>query len=572
MNLSRRCIGFPFAGIIVIIGLMSLAGCGASRHLTNQDVMWVDDDRYHVSQPPDERNPDYNWDFIHRSFLYPVDRFIKLPRYFGSNEAKNINALGEVPDSSWYTNRHAHKRMTIEELIAGPNQGSRPDTNDVWTIIGSKTQGVTPGFTIRDQNDVVYFIKFDPPQYPEMATGAEVISTLLFYASGYNTAENYIVHFNPNNLVIGEGTKIVDEKGKKRQMTEADLAGIFKRVHHSPDGTIRAIASKRLSGQPVGPYSYIGRRKDDPNDIYNHRDRRELRGLKVVASWLNHVDIKGPNSLDMYVTENGKSYVKHYLMDFGAALGSASTHSHARPTGHEYSFDTPVLFKSFFTLGLLTKPWYNAKTMEDPAIGFFEADTFRPGGWKESYTNATFLEMQNQDAYWGAKIVMSFTPDEIRAAVKQGQYSNPAVEKYIADTLIQRREKIGRYWFNKVSPLDGFAVQASGGLSLQFKDLGVEGGLWQPAQYHYELRHYQRNNVIDSGSLAGNTAIPISADVLSSMDDFVGGTGPGDESRFFYYKLKIERDGKKSKEVRVYLYRGETDSDTLKIVRLEREG
>ncbi|MCZ6677757.1 MAG: hypothetical protein O7E52_10960, partial [Candidatus Poribacteria bacterium] len=125
---------------------------------------------------------------------------------------------------------------------------------------------------------------------------------------------------------------------------------------------------------------------------------------------------------------------------------------------------------------------------------------------------------------------------------------------------------------NKVSPLDGFAVQTSSGLSLHFKDLGVEGGLWPAARYHYELRHYKRNRAIDSGSLAGNAAIPISADVLSSMDDFVGGTGPGDESRFFYYKLKIERDGKKSKEVRVYLYRGETDADTLKIVRIEREG
>ena len=296
---------------VAIITLMSIIGCGAPHHLTDQDIMWVDDDRYHVSHTPKERDPDYAWDFIHRSFLYPVDRFIEFPRYLGSKEAKNINVLGEVPDSSWYTNRHASKQMTIKELIAGPNQGTGPDTSDIWTIIRSKTQGVTPGFTIHDKNSEVYFIKFDPPQYPEMATAAEVISTLFFYAAGYNTAENYIVHFNPEDLVIGEGTKITDEKGKKRQMTEADLQTILNRVYHHPDGTIRAIASRRLSGKPIGPYSYIGRRKDDPNDIYNHRDRRELRGLKVICSWLNHVDVKGPNSLDMYVTENGKSYVKH---------------------------------------------------------------------------------------------------------------------------------------------------------------------------------------------------------------------------------------------------------------------
>jgi hypothetical protein len=87
----------------------------------------------------------------------------------------------------------------------------------------ANTQGVTPGFTIRDKNGEIYFIKFDPVNHPEMATAAEVISTLLFYGAGYNTPENYIVHFDPKNLVIGEGAKLTDEKGKKRQMNEADL-------------------------------------------------------------------------------------------------------------------------------------------------------------------------------------------------------------------------------------------------------------------------------------------------------------------------------------------------------------
>ena len=53
-----------------------------------------------------------------------------------------------------------------------------------------------------------------------------------------------------------------------------------------------------------------------------HEDRRELRGYGVFAAWLNHVDAKAINSLDMLVTENGRSFVRHNLIDFGSALGS----------------------------------------------------------------------------------------------------------------------------------------------------------------------------------------------------------------------------------------------------------
>ena len=566
--------------IVAVIALFCIVGCGASHNLTTEDVVWVDDDRYHVPQPPKERDPHYAWDFIHRSFVYPIDRLTDFPRYLGYNKALNTNALGQVPNSSWHTNRHAYKRMTREELLAGPNKGTGPDTNGIWTIIKSKTQGVTPGFDIRDQKGDVYVIKFDPLDHPEMATAAEAISTLFFYAAGYNTPENYIVHFDPKQLVIGEGAKVKDSKREKRTMTEADLEEILARVSYLPNGEIRALASKFLSGKPIGPFSYRSRRKDDPNDIYFHRDRRELRGLKVIASFLNHVDIKGPNTLDMYVTEDGKNYVKHHLIDFGATLGSASTHSHNAATGHEHSFDVSWLFKSLFTFGLMGKPWDNSKTMEHPAIGFFEAETFHPGKWKQSYPNPAFMEMTNQDAYWGAKVVMAFTPEDIRSIVKQGQYSDPEVERYIADTLIKRREKIGRYWYNKVNPLDRFVLKEDGVgafnktplLKLYFTDLGVEEGLWQPARYHYELRHCKSDEVLDSAVFTGNTEIPISAEVLSSMDNLANGKDANDVHRFFYYKLNTEREREFSKTVRVYLYYGEADSNRLKIVRVERDG
>ena len=559
--------------ITAIVMLVGIMGCGASRQLTNEDVVWFDNDMYNVPEEPESRNPNYTWNFIHRSFIYPIDRFFYIQRYFGSNEARNINALGEVPDSSWYTNRHAHKRMTMEELVRGPNQGTGPDVSAPWTIVKSKTQGVTPGFNIEDQRGDVYVIKFDPMDHPEMATSAEVINTLTCYAAGYNTPENYIVHFDPDDLVIGEGAKITDDKGKKRPMNQKDLQEILSRVPHRPDGKIRAVASKFLSGKPLGPFSYISRKKSDPNDIYRHRYRRELRGLGVIASWINHPDARGPNTLDMYVTEDGKSYVKHYLIDFGSTLGSGSTHPNPPGRGYGYGIDFGQMLRSLLTLGLLGEPWDDAKSLDHPAVGFFEAEVFHPGKWRTNYPQPAFMEMTNEDAYWGTKIVMAFTPEEIRAMVKEGQYSDPEVEKYIADILIKRREKIGRYWYKKVNPLDRFMIKADDeGVRLHFTDLGVEGGLWQPAKYHYESYHCESGEAFNSGILAGNTEIPITTELLSLMGGFASGKDADDENRFFYYKLKTEREEKVSKEVRVYLHYGGADSSKLKIVRIEREG
>jgi hypothetical protein len=48
-------------------------------------------------------------------------------RWGHPKETSNVNSLDEVPDSSWYTNRHHLRRMSAEELERGPNRGSLPD-------------------------------------------------------------------------------------------------------------------------------------------------------------------------------------------------------------------------------------------------------------------------------------------------------------------------------------------------------------------------------------------------------------------------------------------------------------
>ena len=82
----------------------------------------------------------------------------------------------------------------------------------------------------------------------------------------------------------------------------------------------------------------MGLRSDDPNDLIPHEHRRELRGLRVIASWINHWDLKEMNTLDMYVEEGGRKFLRHYLIDFGSSLGGGKSpleYFH----GREYAFD-----------------------------------------------------------------------------------------------------------------------------------------------------------------------------------------------------------------------------------------
>ena len=133
----------------------------------------------------------------------------------------------------------------------GPDTGTGP--SGTWTIVSGKMEGVAPGFTIRDGAGQLYFIKFDPPSNPEMASGAEVISTKFFHAFGYHVPENYVATVRRDALVIGENARIEDDNGRRRQMDPRDLETLLKRGARNGDGSYRVLASKALEGKPVGP-------------------------------------------------------------------------------------------------------------------------------------------------------------------------------------------------------------------------------------------------------------------------------------------------------------------------------
>ncbi|NIW47137.1 MAG: hypothetical protein GWN30_21025, partial [Gammaproteobacteria bacterium] len=231
-----------FCLFLVIAG--SLINCSSTRFKIPPSVP---DDRRPVPQPR-PRKINLARDVFEKQFFDQLQQFLDISRHYrkisGDNkQAYNVNAFDEVANSSWFTNRNHVRQLSLEEIARGPNTGyPGPDTSGAWTITRVKVEGVTPGFTIRDKHGVSYLIKFEPPGYTEMVSGAEVVSTKLFYAAGYNVPQNYIVYFHPNILELSDNVKIIEDLGRERYMTDADLEEILNRIDILPDGRIRAAA------------------------------------------------------------------------------------------------------------------------------------------------------------------------------------------------------------------------------------------------------------------------------------------------------------------------------------------
>ena len=267
-----------------------------------------------------------SWDLISSLFVKEGDH--------ARRPAQDINTIGEVPDSSWFTNRAGSRPLTEAEVGRGPDTTDGPAPGP-WTVISGKSEGIRPGFTIRDSAGIDWFLKFDPPGYPEQATAAEVVSTKLFWALGYHVAETHVAPLSRANLRLAPDAHIT-VNGKRRALTAGDISRVLVQAARSADGTYQALASRRLEGKPVGEFLYYGTRSDDPNDVVPHEHRRELRGMVLAAAWIDRVDAKAGNTLDTLVSEGGRTVVRHHVLDFGSTLGSAGIGPNEYWEGQQY--------------------------------------------------------------------------------------------------------------------------------------------------------------------------------------------------------------------------------------------
>jgi len=408
-----------------------------------------------------------------------------------SIRAQGINTIENPFDNAWWEPRHFFQRMTPDQLRRGPGNSTAPSTRRKWTILGVKSEGVTPGFRMLDADNRQYFVKFDPLSNPEMATAADRISSKIFYAMGYHVPENYLIYFKEDQLQLGDDVELATASGKKRKMTLRDLYEILLKVPKTADGRYRGTASLSLPGKPIGPPRYFGSRTDDPNDVVPHEHRRDQRALQVFCAWLGHEDSRAINNIDITVQQDGLRFIRHYLLDFGSTLGSASTKANSVRSGLPF-FSWSEAAKNFFSLGLHVSYVDFAKYPHLPSVGRLEAKTFDPERWVPEYPNPAFRNALPDDEFWAAKQVMSLTDADLKAIVETGEYSDPRAAEWVTQVLIARRDKIGKAFFARVLPLDRFAVRDR---QLAWEDLSGTAGSVSVQWHHFDNPSEQRTAI-----------------------------------------------------------------------------
>ncbi|MGM0577920.1 MAG: hypothetical protein ACQEXJ_19495 [Myxococcota bacterium] len=480
---------------LVALTLLGGSGCASAPtgrvRFDNADPVWTVNDRRPMP-PPAEREYLRNTMALETLLRRPVIDTLRVPE---EPRALNVNALGEVPDSTWFTNRVG---LTPGDVARGPGDGSGPDLSEPLRVLRSKKGGAQPGFLVEDIRGDRYILKFDHPLHPEMETGADVVVQRLLWAVGYHVPQDSVILFRREDLVVAEGATRKTPAGRKIPLTEADVDDTLAPVPKTDGGRWRGLVSKFLRGVPAGGYAMRGTRPDDPNDLVPHQHRRDLRGQWIFFAWLAHTDVKEDNGLDMWIEDppgSGTGHLVHYLVDFGKGLGSKGLGVNNTQDTFGHQLDFRLFWKSLLSFGLWQRPWEESIRPDIEGVGRFDVEHLDPSHFRTSLPWTPFWRADRFDAFWAAKILMDLTPAHIAAAVDQGRYSDPRAREYLVRTLVGRQRKLGRYWFRRVNPLGRLQVErVEAGWRLCGTDLLLAHGLAQAGHdTRYDLTAWDRD-------------------------------------------------------------------------------
>jgi hypothetical protein len=425
-------------------------------------------DPRHVSCAPEEYVSPLAWDAADNTVFRPLSHFFKADP---GGEAPNVNALDEAPDSAWFTNRLSRRQMTADELRLGacqPDQildGESAEPGS-WVIDHGKDNGASPGFRIKVKGKGKYLLKADSKEQPERPSAASVIGSAVYHAAGFYTSCEQVVYFKKSALKLTPGLSVTNNLGVTRPFDEKALEKVFAETTKRGE-YIRMQASAWLPGKPLGPFRYEKRRDDDPNDRIDHDDRRDLRGGRLVAAWLDHFDAREQNTMDSWITVDKKAdpdaspgFVRHYYLDTSDCLGSEWDWDEvSKRLGHSYLFDFDDVGADFITFGVPERPWDRAKRSPGNEIfGYFAIEDFDGSTWKNEYPNPTFSRMTEHDGAWMARILARFTPEMVTTLADMGRFTSKDATEHLRLVLEGRLEQILSRYLTKLSPIGELRV------------------------------------------------------------------------------------------------------------------
>jgi hypothetical protein len=442
--------------------LCALLGCASPQRFPLREPMLRDPDQRPFFPPPESYESPFMWDGADQMVFRPIARFFAVDP---AGPAVNVNAFDEVPDSSWFVNRLGTHTLSAEEVIRG-SCGEHVLTTDMpdgsWIIDKGKPNGANPGFRVNIPGLGKFMLKADPAGEPDRATGATAIASRIYHAVGYHAPCDSVVYFHPRLLRLEPNLTFTDNSDVTRPFDQAALDRLLAGASQR-DGLVRMGASRWLPGKTLGPYRYEGTRDGDPNDVVPHEDRRDLRGARLLAAWLNHFDTREQNSMDVFMPlreddDDSPGHVRHYILDLGDCFGSVwAEDGISKRLGFAHYLDFPYLFADLGTLGIIERPWDRARRNAG-IFNYFSARDFVPEDWRGGYPNPAFLRMTEADGAWMARILAQFDATLVTAAVSVGRY-DPVSTRYLEQTLMARRHAILKRYLTRLSPISKLRVE-----------------------------------------------------------------------------------------------------------------
>jgi hypothetical protein len=521
MNAALRLLGTLSVGSVLV---QSIAGCASTpRRFPLRPPLWQDTDlRSFVAAcriEPSKKDPQHIacapelyvsplvWDGADNTVFRPLSRVFAVDP---PNEAPNANSLDEVPDSAWFKNRIGVHPMTVEEVTRGACETAQHlDPTDVpdgtWVVDQGKPNGSTPGFRVNIPGKGKYMFKVDADvggaivsgeatSHAERATGASVIGAAAYNAVGFYTSCEQVIYIKPSVLKLTPGLRFTDNSGIEKSFDQKALDAVLKATTKRGD-LLRIQASAWLPGHLIGPFRYTGTRPDDPNDAILHEDRRELRGARLLAAWLDHFDAREQNSMDSWIADRGKDapdsspgYVRHYYLDMSDCLGSEWIwDAITRRLGHSYFVDWGDMGLDFITLGIPLRTWDTVqRTKGREKFGYYNVQDFVPEDWKNEYSNPAFSRMTERDGAWMARILARLTPEMVAGLAKIGDFADPSDVTFLAGVMEGRLEKVLDRYLTRLSPITD--VRVEGNDRLCAVDLAERRGVRPRGAFRYSAQ------------------------------------------------------------------------------------
>jgi hypothetical protein len=175
------------------------------------------------------------------------------------------------------------------------------------------------------------------------------------------------------------------------------------------------VQPKESHTENIGPWTFGG---------LGHERRRELRGVALLAAWLEWSDSRYENTRLRVARTAGHPELQHFFSDLGAGLGGPSgwfsLHGED-PNQFGWAFTRPEIVRG---PGRMTTP-------------------FRVAPYHPIVATPAFREMTLDDARWMARLIGQLTEDQIRAALIASGYDAAEVNLYL-EKLVSRRDQMVR--------------------------------------------------------------------------------------------------------------------------------